>query len=213
MGSSRLRQSSLEERYRKCLRISLTFLFSQVGLIGLVVAYSAVGAVLFEWLEADQEIEPRRKILQIRLDCLDDLNRLNRQRQFDNNSNDELWAINAGALLKAFETQVVKATKVEGYDGKEVDDAERQWSVSGSLLYSITVITTIGYGNLAPKTGPGKVVTIIYALIGKTKHFHCAIVRSDIVCAVYQSAQHQPTPFSAAFSNIVPCEPHTSLEI
>lgn len=24
-----------------------------------------------------------------------------------------------------------------------------------------------GYGNLAPKTGPGKVVTIIYALIGK----------------------------------------------
>jgi hypothetical protein len=98
MGSSRLRQSSLEERYRKCLRISLTFLFSQVGLIGLVVAYSAAGAVLFEWLEADQEIEPRRKILQIRLDCLDDLNRLNRQ-QFDNNS-DELWAIKAGALLK-----------------------------------------------------------------------------------------------------------------
>jgi hypothetical protein len=65
-----------------------------------------------------------------------------------------------------------------------------------------------GYGNLAPKTGPGKVVTIIYALIGKTKHFHCAIVRSDIVCCVYQSAhQHQPTPFSAAFPNIVPCEP------
>lgn len=47
----------------------------------------------------------------------------------------------------AFETEVVKATKVEGYDGKEVDDVERQWSVSGSLLYSITVITTIGIHN------------------------------------------------------------------
>ncbi|EFX68608.1 hypothetical protein DAPPUDRAFT_114423 [Daphnia pulex] len=81
-------------------------------------------------LEADREIEPRRKILQIQLDCLDDLNRLNRQ-QFDNNS-DELWAIKAGAILKAFETQVVKVTKVEGYDGKEVDEAERQcWSVRG----------------------------------------------------------------------------------
>ena len=43
-----------------------------------------------------------------------------------------------------FESHVVKATKEEGYDGKEVDDAERQWSVSGALLYSITVITTIG---------------------------------------------------------------------
>lgn len=39
---------------------------------------------------------------------------------------------------------MVQAVKVEGYDGKEVDDAERQWSVSGALLYSITVITTIG---------------------------------------------------------------------
>jgi hypothetical protein len=40
---------------------------------------------------------------------------------------------------------VVKATKVEGYDGKEVDDAECQcWSVRGSLLYSIAVIITIG---------------------------------------------------------------------
>lgn len=167
MGSTRLRQSSLEERYRKCLRISLTFLFSQVGLIGLVVAYSAAGAVLFEWLEADQEIEPRRKILQIRLDCLERLSQLNYYSAGTSIENGtELWAIKAGALLKAFETEVVKATKVEGYDGKEVDDVERQWSVSGSLLYSITVITTIGYGNLAPKTGPGKVVTIIYALIG-----------------------------------------------
>lgn len=76
MGSS-LRQRSFHERFRKCLRISLTFLFSQVGLMALVVAYSAAGAVLFEWLEADQEIQPRRHILQIRLDCLTELRRIN----------------------------------------------------------------------------------------------------------------------------------------
>jgi len=36
-------------------------------------------------------------------------------------------------------------------------------------LKSIDVIVFVsGYGNLAPKTGPGKVVTIIYALIGET---------------------------------------------
>lgn len=39
---------------------------------------------------------------------------------------------------------MVRAAKLDGYDGKEVDDVERQWSVSGALLYSITVITTIG---------------------------------------------------------------------
>ena len=43
-----------------------------------------------------------------------------------------------------FENHVVTATKLDGYDGKEANDVERQWSFSGSLLYSITVITTIG---------------------------------------------------------------------
>ena len=40
--------------------------------------------------------------------------------------------------------------KTEGYDGKEasadedVVDEPSQWSISGSLLFSVTVITTIG---------------------------------------------------------------------
>lgn len=46
--------------------------------------------------------------------------------------------------LRRFETNVVAAAKLEGYDGKDVFDAERQWSFSGALLYSVTVITTIG---------------------------------------------------------------------
>ena len=40
------------------------------------------------------------------------------------------------------------------------------WSFSQSLFYSFTVITTIGYGGRTPKSGLGKIVTIIYALIG-----------------------------------------------
>ena len=40
--------------------------------------------------------------------------------------------------------------KTEGYDGREasadedVVDEPSQWSISGSLLFSVTVITTIG---------------------------------------------------------------------
>lgn len=58
--------------------------------------------------------------------------------------------------LRKFETNVVAATKVEGYDGKELLDDDRQWSFSGALLYSVTVITTIGmasYQNSASRTG------------------------------------------------------------
>jgi len=49
-----------------------------------------------------------------------------------------------------FENHVVTATKLDGYDGKEASDSERQWSFSGSLLYSITVITTIGKNSIYP---------------------------------------------------------------
>jgi hypothetical protein len=54
------------------------------------------------------------------------------------------WTHLAHEQLRKFETNVVAATKVEGYDGKELLDADRQWSFSGALLYSVTVITTIG---------------------------------------------------------------------
>lgn len=70
MGSSRLRRRPFRQRFGQCLRVSLTFLFSQVGLLAVVAAYCAAGAVLFAWLEADQELEPRRRIMHLRLDCL-----------------------------------------------------------------------------------------------------------------------------------------------
>ncbi|XP_052224207.1 potassium channel subfamily K member 4-like [Dreissena polymorpha] len=41
-----------------------------------------------------------------------------------------------------------------------------RWDFSGSFSFVVTVATTIGYGNLAPHTGIGKVVVIAYALIG-----------------------------------------------
>lgn len=56
----------------------------------------------------------------------------------------ENWTQQAQEQLRRFETRVVEATKVEGYDGKDPQDHDRQWSFSGALLYSVTVITTIG---------------------------------------------------------------------
>uniref|UniRef100_A0A183BX24 Ion_trans_2 domain-containing protein n=1 Tax=Globodera pallida TaxID=36090 RepID=A0A183BX24_GLOPA len=42
----------------------------------------------------------------------------------------------------------------------------RGWSFTDSVLFCFTVITTIGYGNVAPKTFPGQMFCILYALIG-----------------------------------------------
>ncbi|CAD5213058.1 unnamed protein product [Bursaphelenchus okinawaensis] len=40
------------------------------------------------------------------------------------------------------------------------------WSLKDSILFCFTVITTIGYGNVAPQTFNGQLFVIIYGLIG-----------------------------------------------
>ncbi|XP_041972583.1 uncharacterized protein LOC121728458 [Aricia agestis] len=43
---------------------------------------------------------------------------------------------------------------------------EYEWNLALAFFYSLTVLTTIGYGNVAPKTMLGKGVTIGYAMVG-----------------------------------------------
>ncbi|MFH4978073.1 hypothetical protein AB6A40_004782 [Gnathostoma spinigerum] len=41
-----------------------------------------------------------------------------------------------------------------------------EWSLSDAVLFSFTVITTIGYGHVAPRTFAGRLFCIIYGLFG-----------------------------------------------
>ena len=40
------------------------------------------------------------------------------------------------------------------------------WRWLDSIYFSVITIATIGYGDIVPKTDPGKVITIIYVLCG-----------------------------------------------
>jgi len=62
--------------------------------------------------------------------------------------------------------------KVKGWDGYE-DEEKRKWTFPGSLFYSIVLISTIGYGDQTPKTQWGKLVTIIYSILGIPLFFLC----------------------------------------
>ncbi|XP_022238374.1 TWiK family of potassium channels protein 7-like [Limulus polyphemus] len=160
-SGSRFAEKTPANKCKAFCRKFTAFTFSHVGLCGLVVGYSIMGAFAFRALEAPYEeekagevIDMRQKTVKRLWDITYDLNVLYK----DN------WTRLVTAEIKRFQADLIEAVK-DGYDGKELGEVQ-QWSFSGAFLYSLTVITTIGYGNIAPRTDWGKLVTIVYAIIG-----------------------------------------------
>ncbi|XP_076344207.1 TWiK family of potassium channels protein 7-like [Tachypleus tridentatus] len=146
---------------KTCCRKFTALMFSHVGLCGLVVGYSIMGAFAFRALEAPYEEEKASEVTEMREQTV--------KRLWDITYNynvlyRENWTKTVTSEIQDFQSALIAAVR-DGYDGKGVE-AGQQWSFSGAFLYSLTVITTIGYGNIAAKTNLGKVVTILYAIVG-----------------------------------------------
>ncbi|KAH8862031.1 Potassium channel subfamily K member 18 [Schistosoma japonicum] len=67
--------------------------------------------------------------------------------------------------LSKYVEQIVIAIKDEGWNGSEHND-EFNWTFEGSILFAVTIITTIGYGHVTPHTRLGKFLTMMYAVFG-----------------------------------------------
>lgn len=125
----------------KCCKKFLTFLFSNVGLCSAVVAYSILGGFIFQRLEAPNEIQKRHFVVSLRKGYANDLWVLAQSRLLLLEDN---FTSKADNILASYQRDVLEAKK-NGWDGVDNNmEIEPQWSFAGSLLYSVTVITTIG---------------------------------------------------------------------
>ncbi|KAJ0172866.1 hypothetical protein K1T71_011042 [Dendrolimus kikuchii] len=154
------RKRRLASRIRAYIRGLLAFLFSNVGVIVLVVAYTIAGAFMFQAIEGAGEVDRAARMEQLRNSTAQYLweNVTLTLNLFNETALKEMINIE----LKEYQVEIVWAVR-HGWDGGR---SSRQWSFSSAFLYSLTVITTIGYGHLSPKTNWGKVITIMYALLG-----------------------------------------------
>merc|ERR1712223_625950 len=121
-----------------------------------------MGAFIFRELEYRNELEVKRNMTNNRLQVTKDLWEITRKMDVLEQKN---WTDDVTSRLKRFEKGIIIALKDKGWDGKESNETVT-WTFPGGLFYSITVITTIGYGHIAPKTAWAKVVTIFYAILG-----------------------------------------------
>ncbi|XP_055925608.1 TWiK family of potassium channels protein 7-like [Argiope bruennichi] len=153
---------------RSCGKLILRLLFSHVGLFLLVCLYAGFGAWLFSTLEFEYENYLRKERYIRSVDVNDSIAYLSALFYYlkDKVSQEE-WDARVYQELRDLDRFIVGAVKNFSYDSTmDMDKWDREWSFGNGLLYSVTILTTIGYGHVTPKTQIGKVVTILYSLIG-----------------------------------------------
>ncbi|XP_028040371.1 uncharacterized protein LOC114250619 [Bombyx mandarina] len=156
--------------------------FSHFVMISLVVAYCILGAVIFEKLEAEHEKDVKMNISQIRKNTTQSIWTMTKSVPLFNHTN---WTSSTVDMLKDFENAILLEMKVRGWDGNE-STHHIQWTFTGALFYSIIVITTIGYGHIAPKTQTGKVFTIFYAILGIPLMLLCLSNIGDVMASSFR---------------------------
>lgn len=119
----------------KYFRLFLQALFSYVGLTAILVGYLLLGAVVFSAIEAPVE---KRMRAQIRTDKIDFFHEFYKKI---NKTPIDVWATDALARL----SQIERSAKAHYYVyDEENEELTTKWTFFGSMLFSLTVVSTIG---------------------------------------------------------------------
>ncbi|CAD5115160.1 unnamed protein product [Dimorphilus gyrociliatus] len=175
-------------KMRNCCKKVLKFMFSHIGLCGMVIAYSVAGGFIFEHLERHNEktecLKAEQKYLPAENSTVQKIIEI---AQIIKENPEEATQATV-KIIQRFRKHVLELN----YDGKncsamgEPNGPGYRWSFSGALLFSVTVITTIGYGNIAPKTYWGRLVCIAYALLGIPLMLLCLANIGDVMADIFR---------------------------
>ncbi|XP_071771341.1 potassium channel subfamily K member 4 [Centroberyx gerrardi] len=119
-----------------------------LGILTGVLLYLVLGAVVFRTLEAPQEEGQHMQLQDTRRDFL-----LNFTCVGPDN-------------LQALIEEVVDAVGAGADPSTNSSTFSSQWDLASAFFFSGTIITTIGFGNISPKTEGGQLFCIFYALVG-----------------------------------------------
>ncbi|GMR32498.1 hypothetical protein PMAYCL1PPCAC_02693, partial [Pristionchus mayeri] len=145
----------------------LKILLPHVGLNVLLLSYITMGAIVFIWLEADNELYNRReKLTRV----------FNAYQSILNETQEMCSHINSSEVERRIRPLLSILSQTHEYDDRFADDAQlwtdskqeltTRWTFPASVLYALTVITSTGYDHVTPTTDPGRVFTVFFGLLG-----------------------------------------------
>lgn len=134
------RQKSWTQQCKDYLRQFIAFLFSNIGIICLVVGYTIAGAFMFIVIEGPAG-NAKATIDRVTANRTGTVARLWDLTCCNAYCEDE-WRNEVQVHLRSFQSHIIEAVRNSSYEGPNKEN--NRWSFSGSFLYSLSVITTIG---------------------------------------------------------------------
>ncbi|XP_066147246.1 TWiK family of potassium channels protein 12 [Euwallacea fornicatus] len=147
------------EQVKDCCRKMVAFMCTQVGVGALIIGYTMIGAVGFMHIEKSARNVEVSKVGNLRENTTKKLfavvmeNNIFDQRKFNKDIDQ---------VLQGHQRDVVKLFK-HGFEERSMEEV---WSFPAALMFCLSIITMVGYGNMVPKTKEGKILTMVYALFG-----------------------------------------------
>jgi hypothetical protein len=147
---------------RQCFKKSAQFLFSHIGLVGLVVVYAVAGGFLFELLEQHQERlncqeakgEDNVQVTKLKQTLVSYIQYNTTPSTSSTTStystekdNTTIAYDKIGAMLYSYRDFIISTSSKYRYSGDDCSIINK-WTYPNALLFAITIITTIGYGNI-----------------------------------------------------------------
>ncbi|XP_053669588.1 uncharacterized protein LOC128719970 [Anopheles marshallii] len=121
-----------------------------------MVVLCGVGGIAFRLTEGTFESQYKCGVKRVKREFIDQL------WLSSHNQREEDWKLTARNRLRKFEEELQIAFEA----GMKTYSGNTAWNFVNGVIYSLTVVSTIGYGHISPSTTTGRALTILYAIIG-----------------------------------------------
>ncbi|KAF8782110.1 Potassium channel subfamily K member 5 like protein [Argiope bruennichi] len=146
---------------KRTRNITCTFIIIAILLCLVTGSYLIGGTWLFLYLEETEEVSYIKEFSKLKNDTAILLATELRQVK----AHEAIWSQYVFKHLDLFEDALLKSTGL-GYWRQGADSGEKRWAYPNTMFYSLSLITTTGYGSMAPRSKWGRTATVCYSLFG-----------------------------------------------